>query len=190
MFIVEYVVHLKQCSQCVRLETEHAWNALVQLRQKVETRLAQALCVLASPLAQVDHKRTFYLLEQLILKHQAAQQAINIKEVADGIDFFFGHRSHALKFIDFLQNVVPIKYRSAEQLISQDDVNNTYHFKYTFSVEIAPVCREDLLCLPTRFANAQGNISPICLVTKVSSIIHVIDPNTLQGTYRSHLQSA
>ena len=36
VFIVEYVVHVQQCIQCVRLETEHAWNALVQLRQKVD----------------------------------------------------------------------------------------------------------------------------------------------------------
>lgn len=35
VFIVEYVVHVQQCIQCVRLETDHSWTALVQLRQKV-----------------------------------------------------------------------------------------------------------------------------------------------------------
>ncbi len=46
---------------------------------------------------QVDHKRTIYFLEQLILKHQAQAQATNIKEVADGLDFFFSHKVRILK---------------------------------------------------------------------------------------------
>ncbi len=180
------------------MQTEHSWVALVQLRQKVRSQTARRGSGHPHFFFQVDHKRTFYFLEQLILKHNAQQQALNIKEVGDGIDFFWGHRSHAMKFIDFLQNVVPIRYKMSEQLISQDDVNNTYNYKYTFSVEIAPICRvrglllpraplcahrrmqEDLICLPAKFASAQGNISPLVLCSKISSLIHVIDPNTLQ----------
>lgn len=51
----------------------------------------------------VDHKRTFMFLEQLILKHGAHEQCINIKEIHQGIDFFFANRAHGQKFIDFLQ---------------------------------------------------------------------------------------
>jgi nonsense-mediated mRNA decay protein 3 len=51
----------------------------------------------------VAHKRTFLFLEQLILKHGAAAQCINIKDIHEGIDFFFSNRAHGLKFIDFLQ---------------------------------------------------------------------------------------
>jgi hypothetical protein len=90
-----------------------------------------------STLEQVDHKRTFYLLEQLILKHRAHLQTTSVKEVGlfasrlarvcglpargqrivdalpqicpdtlarlglqvpDGIDFYFLHRHHAVKF--------------------------------------------------------------------------------------------
>ena len=51
----------------------------------------------------VDHKRTFMFLEQLILKHNAHEQCINIKEIHQGIDFFFANRAHGQKFIDFLQ---------------------------------------------------------------------------------------
>ena len=28
-----------------------------------------------------------------------------------GVDFYFANRSHAVKFIDFLQTTVPIRYR-------------------------------------------------------------------------------
>jgi hypothetical protein len=51
----------------------------------------------------VGHKRTFMFLEQLIVKHGAHEQCLNIKECHQGLDFFFGNRSHAQKFVDFLQ---------------------------------------------------------------------------------------
>ena len=51
----------------------------------------------------VGHKRTFMFLEQLILKHSAHEQCTNIKEIHEGIDFFFGNRAHGQKFVDFLQ---------------------------------------------------------------------------------------
>jgi hypothetical protein len=46
-----------------------------------------------------------------------------------------------VKFIDFLQNIVPIQYRSDKQLVSHNIHTSTYNYKYTFSVEIAPICR-------------------------------------------------
>ena len=39
------------------------------------------------------------------------------------------------------QMVVPIKFRADKQLVSQDSHSNTYNYKYTFSVEIAPICK-------------------------------------------------
>ena len=51
----------------------------------------------------VSHKRTFMFLEQLIVKHGAHEQCLNIKECHQGLDFYFGNRSHAQKFVDFLQ---------------------------------------------------------------------------------------
>jgi hypothetical protein len=51
----------------------------------------------------VAHKRTFLYLEQLILRAGADGQCTNIKDIHEGLDFFFSHRAHALKLIDFLQ---------------------------------------------------------------------------------------
>jgi NMD protein affecting ribosome stability and mRNA decay len=39
------------------------------------------------------------------------------------------------------QNVVPARFRADKQLVSHDSHSNTYNYKYTFSVEIAPVCK-------------------------------------------------
>ncbi len=61
-----------------------------------------------------------------------------------GVDFFFNNRAHALKFISFVQSVVPAKYRSDKQLVSHNEHTATYNYKYTFSVEIVPICRVSL----------------------------------------------
>lgn len=51
----------------------------------------------------VPHKRSFLYLEQLILRAGADSQCVNIKDIHEGLDFFFSNRAHALKLIDFLQ---------------------------------------------------------------------------------------
>ena len=58
-----------------------------------------------------------------------------------GVDFFFSNRAHALKFIAFVQSVVPMRYRADKQLVSHNEHSATYNYKYTFSVEIVPICR-------------------------------------------------
>jgi hypothetical protein len=89
----------------------------------------------------VPHKRTFFLLEQLILKHGADDPCVNVRRVHEGLDFYFASRSGANKFVDFLGAVVPVKHRSDKQLVSHDVHTSTYNFKFTFSVEIAPLCK-------------------------------------------------
>src|SRR6185295_14509568 len=123
----------------------HTWRACVQVRQKV------------------PHKRTFLYLEQLILKHGAHKDAINIKEVHDGIDFYFAHRNHAEKFLDFLTSVTPVKTNKSQELISHDIHTSVKQYKFSFSAEIVPICKDDLVALPIKLAKSAGNISPLVL---------------------------
>lgn len=58
---------------------------------------------------KVSHKRTFLYLEQLILRHSAQKDTISVKEVRDGLDFFYSQRSHAIKMVEFLNGVTPIR---------------------------------------------------------------------------------
>lgn len=165
-YMVEYVVQDQMCESCSRVQANpDQWVASVQLRQ------------------HVSHRRSFFFLEQLILKHDAAAKSIRIKQMDKGIDFFFGNRSHAVKFLEFLGKVVPIKSRDDKQLVSQDQKSNTYHYKYTFSVEICPICREDLICLPSKVSNSLGNLGPLVLCTKVSNTIALLDPITLRHCF-------
>ena len=91
VFEIEYLVQHGQCPDCTKLAAKNTWKALVQVRQKV------------------PHKRTFLYLEQLILKHGAQKDTLSLKEVKDGLDFFYSQRSHALKMVEFLSGVVPIR---------------------------------------------------------------------------------
>jgi len=71
-FDVTYTVRTGMCDACQREAAKDTWNAVIQLRQKV------------------DHKRTFLYLEQLILKHHAHTDTLRITEQTDGLDFYFG----------------------------------------------------------------------------------------------------
>lgn len=164
-FVVEYVIENNMCMDCNRHNANpNSWVACVQLRQ------------------HVFHKRTFLFLEQLILKHGADVNCINIKNIHEGVDFFFASRAHALKFVDFLHTCVPIRFRTDKQLISHDTHSNTYNYKYTFSVEIIPVCKDDLVCLPPKVSASLGHLGPIVLCTKVTNQLTLMDPVSLRTT--------
>ena len=48
---------------------------------------------------------------------------------------------------------MPCKFRTAKQLVSHNIHSSTYNYKYTFSVEIVPVCKvRRFECLVSRLA--------------------------------------
>ncbi|KAJ5932950.1 60S ribosomal export protein NMD3 [Penicillium verrucosum] len=170
-FEVEYVVASQQCADCKKSFTHNTWRAAVQVRQKV------------------PHKRTFLYLEQVILKSGAHKDTVNIKEAKDGLDFYFAARNHAEKMVDFLTSVVPCKTKKSAELISKDIHTSVSSYKFTFSVEIIPICKDDLVALPIKLARQLGNISPLTICHRVGNSVNLMDPNTLQtadvptGTY-------
>lgn len=161
-FEVEYVVAYYQCPDCAKSFTANTWRAVVQVRQKV------------------PHKRTFLYLEQLILKHSAHRDTINIREAKDGLDFYFAQRNHAEKFVDFLCSVAPVRSKKSQELISMDIHTSSKSYKFSFSCELVPICKDDLLALPTKLAKQIGNITPLALCYRVGTSVNIIDPNTLQ----------
>ena len=42
---------------------------------------------------------------------------------------------------------------------------NSYNYQYTFMVEIVPVCKEDIVCLPYKVSLGMGGVGPIMLVS-------------------------
>ncbi|WOO86070.1 60S ribosomal export protein NMD3 [Vanrija pseudolonga] len=163
-FVLTLTVQTGQCPQCTRLAAKNTWKASVQVRQKV------------------THKRTFLFLEQLILKHNAHKDTTSINEKRDGLDFFYTERNMAIKMVEFLAGVVPVRVKGSEQLISQDTHSGTANYKFTYSVEIVPVCKDDLVAIPKSLARSWGNISPLTICSRVGNSMHLLDPVTLQQT--------
>ena len=162
VFVVEFVVQNLFCESCHRKEANDFWTAVVQVRQKA------------------THKKTLFYLEQLIMKHAAHSNAVDIKPIHEGIDFFFDKRDYAVKFVDFLQSVVPCRYIPSQQLISHDTHNNTSKYKFTYSVEVVPICKDDIMCLPLPLANYLGNIGQLCICLRITNHVYLIDPFTLK----------
>jgi len=161
-FVVDFVIRNQQCPECEASYATGTWKAVVQVRQRV------------------GHKRTFFYLEQLILKHSAHSQCSNIESFKDGMDFYFDERNKAVRFMDFLESVVPIKSHNSKKLVTADDHSNTYDFKYSYIIEIAPVCKDDVVVIPSKLAQNLGDISRVCLVNRISNWIHLVDPFSCQ----------
>lgn len=162
-FVVEFVVQNHQCEDCKRNYTPHIWVAAVQVRQKV------------------DHRRTLYFLEQLLLKNDVMQKILFVKPSPDGFDFFFASKSHANTFSHFVQNHFLCSHKDSRQLVTHDAKNNTYKYKYTALVDICPVCKDDLVYFPPKIRAMHGGIGSLVLCNKVSTALHILDPFTLQG---------
>lgn len=161
-FTVEYVVVNCQCPDCARSFTAHTWRAAVQVRQKV------------------NHKRTFLFLEQLMLRHNAHNEAISIAAYRDGVDFYFMNPGQAIKLIDFISRATPVRTGKSRELISSDTHTGTSQYKFSHAVEIAPICRDDLVVLPASLASKMGSIGRLVLCYRISTAIHFVDPQTLQ----------
>jgi nonsense-mediated mRNA decay protein 3 len=161
-FTVTFIVRNQQCIECQAEFRQGSWKALIQVRQRV------------------SHKRTFLYLEQQIIKHQAHRACLSIETFHDGMDFYFPDKGKGARFIAFLEGVVPMKFKASKKLVGTDDKSNISNFKYTYIVDICPLCKDDLLYLPVRMARKMGNISRLALIKSVSNVIHLIDPLTGQ----------
>ncbi|KAM7346585.1 60S ribosomal export protein NMD3-like isoform 1-T2 [Cochliomyia hominivorax] len=160
--IIEYTIQNNMCHECHRVEAKDYWRCVVQVRQHAE------------------NKKTYLYLEQLILKHKAHENTLGIKPVHGGLDFFYATENHARKMVNFLESMVPVKVTPSRRLISHDQNSNIHHYKYTWSVEIAPLSKDSLVCLPQKLRHQLGNLPPLCLVYKVTHGMHLIDPITAQ----------
>ncbi|ANB11879.1 ribosome-binding protein NMD3 [Sugiyamaella lignohabitans] len=151
-----------QCPDCAKSYTATTWRANIQVRQKV------------------DHKKTFFYLEQLILKNHAHKYTVSIQENKEGLDFFYNQRNHALKMLEFLSGVIPVRVTKSSELISQNIHTSAKSYKFSYSVEIVPICKEDLVVLPKKLAKSLGISNQLTLCYRIGNAVHLIDPTNLQ----------
>lgn len=159
---VNFQIQWRQCSDCNREFTNQTWKAVVQVRQRV------------------DHKRTFFYLEQLILKANAQKKTIDIQVVKDGMDFFFAERTYAHQFAEWLSGVVPQKLSKSRKLISMDNHSNVSSDQMTLRCDIVPLCRGDLVVCTGIKGSGAGLAGSLALVHRVTSVVQLLDPSTLR----------
>ncbi|PAA81661.1 hypothetical protein BOX15_Mlig027541g2, partial [Macrostomum lignano] len=158
---IEFTLQSHQCDHCNRSAARDYWRALVQLRQH-------------SP-----HPKTLLYLEQLVLKHQAHRDCTGVKRCgANGLDFFFAQRQDAKRLADFLAAHSPSRCQTSETLVSHDTHSNVFNYKYTFCIEVAPICKDDVVCLPPPVARKLSSVGQFCVVYRVTDRLHLVDPRT------------
>lgn len=122
----------------------------------------------------VSCRCTSFFMEQLILKHGAAARSTRIKQMSQGIRFFFCNRSDGVKFVKFIGKVALIESRHDKQFVSHDLKSNIHNHRHTFSIKISPICLEDLICLPPKVAFNLGNSGPLVICTKLMNVIALL----------------
>ena len=160
-FVVEFVLKNQQCSDCHAQFNNMAWKASVQVRQRV------------------NHKRTFFYLEQVILKKNAQSKAVKIEQFKDGLDFFFAEKNDAVRFSSFLDDCVPCRSKTTKKLVSADLSSNIFHHQYTAIIEVAKACKDDVVLLGAGETRRLGlDTARICLVKSVHKSLKLVDPAT------------
>ena len=83
--------------------------------------------------------------------------------------------------VDRRRTLIRSRSKTSERLLSADTHSNTANFKFTYSVEIVPICKDDLVCLPSKLARQLGNIDPLTICTRVGNSLHLLHPSTLRS---------
>lgn len=158
---VEFAVHDLLCDACGRARADpDKWCAVVQLRQRG------------------SHRRTLLHLEQRLASLGAADSAIRVDATSGGLDFFFASRSHAASLVALMASLAPARTETAKQLVSHDTKSNSYRYRHAFSVELCPVCRDDLVFLPREASRSLGGLGPLVLCVKVADTLALLDAST------------
>ena len=166
-FVINYGVKTRNCNACNKAAAKQdEWMAKVQVRQRAE------------------HPRTLLAMEQQMLKRQSElgkAPPIGVKRTKEGLDFHFLRRQHAQRFVSLLHALAPCKSKSSSSVVATNAKQGTSNVKHTWSVEVAPICKGDLVLLPK-----SGNFQlPVggqrwALVGAVGGTIRLIDPTSAQ----------
>ena len=157
--IVEFIVKNKQCIECIREATDHTWGVCIQVRHRV------------------GHKKSLYQLENLLTKKGVYNLIMKIDISREGLDMYFKKQKHSDRVLSFITSTMPSKTKMSRKLVSEDKHSNTTKYEYTVNVEIVPLCKGDLVLLPSSY----GSGMDLMIVSKLASSIHLLSPITLNS---------
>ena len=171
---VELKCSWQMCPDCNRDYTNRTWHALVQLRQKRPDDQAP--------------KTGLRALEQALARNaEIRKRVLRMDSARNGFDFYFLAHPHAQIFASYLQKMAPLRVKTTQKMVSEDISNSTANMKYTLHCDMVPLCRDDLVLVSKQCGarGGGGNVKlsgRLVLVTKVSSVIHVLDAAPLRIT--------
>ena len=158
-FVVDYTVKTRNCDKCNKVAAkQEVWLAKVQVRQRAE------------------HPRTLLAMEQQMIKRQGElgrAPPMEVKRTRDGLDFHFARRQHAQRFVSLLHSLAPCRSKASSSVVATNTKTGISNVKHTWSVEVAPICRGDLVRAPKHVAG-----SGWALVGAVGGHVRLIDPMT------------
>jgi nonsense-mediated mRNA decay protein 3 len=111
-----------------------------------------------------------------MLWSRAHGQTAQIKEVPDGIDFYFTQARHSQKLVNFIMTMVPCRVKAGGgRVISQDFKNNSAKSRNAISLELVPICKDDIFVLHPRQHSSLGGMGPLCLCVSVGAALRIVD---------------
>ncbi|KQK11622.1 hypothetical protein BRADI_2g61273v3 [Brachypodium distachyon] len=157
--VVEFTVHDRLCDSCGG-----------------RARRAMDQCGGGWSAVRASHRRTLLHLQQRLAALGAAGSAtrVVVPSAGGGLDFFFASRSHAASLVSLISSMAPARTDSKSNCNSH---SNTTH---AFSVELCPVCRDDLVFLPREASGSLGGLGPLVLCVKVTDVLALLDVSTLR----------
>ena len=96
----------------------------------------------------------------------------------NGFDFYFLSPSYASSFTSFLSRILPTRIKHTQKLVSADSHSNTANIKHTYSCDIVPLEKNDLIVCDKKAGGGMGVLKGrLCLCTKVSSNVRIVSTN-------------
>ena len=166
---VEFVIQWRQCPDCTRESRQRTWQAIVQLRQKR---------------ADSDGGNKGLLILELAIARNAElrKHILQVQTKKSGFDFYFPSLDKARHFCQYLAKAAPMRTKTSQSLVSEDVKNNTANIKHTVSLDMVPLCRDDLVVID-KHAKGVGRLSGrLCLVLKISTTVHLVDASPSRGS--------
>lgn len=84
------------------------------------------------------------------------------------------------EYTDIIDNVSCYNICILQQLITHDTKSNVYDYKHTFCVDLVPIIKDSLICLKKTTAQHLGNMDQFVLCLRITNVVTLIDPKTLQ----------
>ncbi len=81
--------------------------------------------------------------------------------------------------MEFLESMICVQLKQSKQLLSTDEQNGTQSYKFSYSVNVPKICKDDLIIVNEKLRKQLGAGSNILIVQKIAQMVKFLDPNTL-----------